>query len=276
MDPEKEVPCTSIQTEIETASAITLLSLKKEIDALRATLNDEEKKKDSLNAEIDKLRAELIEERNRRKHLEETIASQQTDLGVVKVAITSQEQGLKAIQSKRNEEREELNVLEKSVESLRLFSEVNKSSDSIDPLEPSGKGPHIAFFARVSPTIVGIAPWATIIFSNVETNEGGAYNNATGEFVAPKAGLYVFFSTILAGWGLIIETVLQVNGNSKMLIYSGGSAQASGSNMAVLLLKVGDVVKMVKHGPWGSKPFTIHHNWSTFSGFLLKADEICK
>ncbi|XP_060577879.1 complement C1q tumor necrosis factor-related protein 3-like [Ruditapes philippinarum] len=219
---------------IQTETATTLLSLKKEIDAFRAALNDEQKKKDSLNGVIDKLRAELIEERNKRKHFEETIASQQTELEIVKVAITSQEQGLKAI------------------------------------------GPRIAFFARVSPTIVGIAPWATIIFSNVETNEGVAYNNATGEFVAPKAGLYVFFSTILAGWGLIIETGLQVNGNSIMLIYSGGSAQASGSNMAVLPLKVGDVVKMVKTGPWGTTPFTIHHYWSTFSGFLLKADDICK
>ncbi|XP_060601800.1 uncharacterized protein LOC132755036 [Ruditapes philippinarum] len=82
---------------IQTETATTLLSLKKEIDAFRAALNDEQKKKDSLNGVIDKLRAELIEERNKRKHFEETIASQQTELEIVKVAITSQEHGLKAI-----------------------------------------------------------------------------------------------------------------------------------------------------------------------------------
>ena len=249
---------------------ITLESVKGELDDLRAALDEERNARMSLKDELDKMRTELSEERNRRKSMQYTIADQQTELGEAKSKIVGLEKDLE-IQTGMIADKEKVKELETSSDSV--CEDLQQEQKKPISLESHGKGPKISFFARVSPTIVGIAPWATVIFSNVETNEGGAYNKATGEFVAPKAGLYVFFSTILAGWGLIIETVLQVNGNNKMLIYSGGCKQASGSNMTVLALKVGDVVKMVKHGPWGVKPFTIHHGWSTFSGYLLRADE---
>ena len=134
-----------------------------------------------------------------------------------------------------------------------------------------GHKPTVAFSARVEPTYQDIAPWATIRFSSVETNIGDGYNSNTGEFTAPRTGVYVFFSHILSKPNKNIETALQVNGDNKLWLYSGGpsSAYGSSSNMLVIRLKQGDKVKMVKHGPWGTKPFYIHHVWSTFSGFLL-------
>jgi hypothetical protein len=68
------------------------------------------------------------------------------------------------------------------------------------------------------------------------------------------------------------ETCLKVNGEIRMYMYSGSQYRGSGSNMALLKLKVGDIVNIVKHGSGGLTPFYIHRRWSTFSGFLLVSD----
>ncbi|XP_060575817.1 complement C1q-like protein 2 [Ruditapes philippinarum] len=127
----------------------------------------------------------------------------------------------------------------------------------------------VAFHARVSPSIKNLKAWDTIRFSHVDTNIGNAYNPSTSEFKVPVAGTYVFYSNILAGYGKAIETCLEVNGKIRMLMFSGSKYFGSGSNMAVLQLNAGDIVNIAKKGPWGSKPLYVHHQWSTFSGFLL-------
>ena len=131
----------------------------------------------------------------------------------------------------------------------------------------------VAFSARVSPSYQDIAPDATIKFSQVETNVGNAYEAKTGEFKAPRGGMYVFYSNILTCSGSVLETVLKVNGNTKLRLYSAGTGDyGSGDNLLVVHLDLGDKVKMVKSGILGKKPFYIHHGWSTFSGFLLRSD----
>ena len=132
----------------------------------------------------------------------------------------------------------------------------------------------VAFSARVSPSYADIAPWATIKFSKVDTNIGDAYDNNTGEFTAPRGGTYVFYSNILTKDKSCVETALLINGEKKLLLYSAGATYfGAGGNMLVAHLSMGDNVKMVKHGPWGAKPFYIHSGWSTFSGFLLRSDD---
>ncbi|XP_045206825.2 complement C1q tumor necrosis factor-related protein 3-like [Mercenaria mercenaria] len=132
---------------------------------------------------------------------------------------------------------------------------------------------NVAFQASVSPTIKDIKADETILFEEIETNIGGAFDAKSGIFTTPVAGTYVFHSTILTPPRSVVETALHVNGEVKMLLYSGdNSLYSPGSNMAVLQLKVGDLVKMVRNGPWGKTPFTIHRGFSTFSGFLLQAD----
>lgn len=133
-------------------------------------------------------------------------------------------------------------------------------------------GQNIAFYARLSKSYDNIAPWATVVFDDVEINNGTSYNSTSGEFTAPIPGTYVFFSNILSGIGRRIETSLRINGVDKMFLHSGGKFHGSGSNMAVVVLNAGDKVNLVKHGSWGTDPAYIHHNWSSFSGFLLRAD----
>ena len=71
-----------------------------------------------------------------------------------------------------------------------------------------------------------------------------------------------------------IETTLAVNGEAKLWFYAGGAKSFHGSvsNVLVVDLQKGDKVKMIKNG-FGTKPFCIHHTWSTFSGFLLRAEK---
>ena len=118
--------------------------------------------------------------------------------------------------------------------------------------------------------MVDLKPWDTVIFPDVANNRGGAYNNTSGFFVAALSGTYVFFCNILSQEQSYIELALQVNGESKLLVYSaGGDYLGSGSNMLVIDLEEGDSINVVKYGPWGTRPFYIHNTWSTFSGFLL-------
>lgn len=161
----------------------------------------------------------------------------------------------------------EVDVLEKQIkvqaEELRSYKLHNKESQMV------------AFSTRIKPSYKNIAPWATIVFSDVETNTGNGYDSITGEFTAPRNGVYVFFGHVLSREGKNIETALSVNGDMKLWLYAGGASEfhGSGSNMLVVHLQAGDKIKMIKHGPWGTSPFYIHNVWSTFSGFLLRADE---
>ena len=140
-------------------------------------------------------------------------------------------------------------------------------------IQTDNKEQMVAFSARVSTSYKDIQPGTTIIFSNVETNIAKGYNPKTGEFCAPLSGVYVFYSHILSAANKSIETRLVINGKIKLWLYSGGGRHlGSGSNLLVIHLEKEDKVKMVKYGPWGTRPYYIHHVWSTFSGFLLMPD----
>ena len=159
----------------------------------------------------------------------------------------------------------------------QLLSSQETFIDKIDTIENNvqkcSDKKIVSFSARVKPTIPIIGEDTTIKFASVETNIGNAYDNTTGEFTAPLAGVYVFFANILAKPKNYIETVLKVNDEDKLLLYSGdGKYYDSGSNLLVSHLNKGDKVKMTTYIS-GTKPFYIHHYWSTFSGFLIAADE---
>ncbi|XP_045204748.2 caprin-2-like [Mercenaria mercenaria] len=161
-----------------------------------------------------------------------------------------------------------LQSLQNEIDDLR--ADLEEERNRLDVLDLRFTEPKAAFHARVSPIIANATPDEPIIFSQEVTDIGGNYNTSSGEFVAPVDGVYVFFCTILPAWGKIIETNLQVNGGKQMWLYSGGKFRGSGSNLAVLNLSAGDVVNIAKNGIFGTQPFTVHHIWSTFSGFLLQ------
>ena len=134
-------------------------------------------------------------------------------------------------------------------------------------------GATLGFTARISSHLTGLDTARSIIFDSVQSNYGNGYNNVTGQFKAPEAGIYVFFANIMSesgGGNEYIETEIVKNGGEQLAeMYSGGSALFdSTSNMAVTSLDEGDVVWVRVHGGFSSN-FAIHCCFSSFSGFVI-------
>jgi len=126
----------------------------------------------------------------------------------------------------------------------------------------------VAFSASLSSS-VNLDPWETLVFGTVLTNKGDSYSNVYGTFSAPRRGMYVFFVHVL-GSQKSNEFCMQKNNDCILLLYTPGAKyHGNDANSIVLELNRGDVIKVVKKGPYGEPPFYVHNKWSTFSGFML-------
>ncbi|CAK6980192.1 hypothetical protein F7725_004747 [Scomber scombrus] len=110
----------------------------------------------------------------------------------------------------------------------------------------------------------------TLIYRAVKTNIGGAYNQSTGIFTAPVAGVYYF--TLFHHAGRKCGTVLYLYKNNQQVImtqnHPAETAQ-NGGNAVFLQLQPGDQVyvnMLANSHVYG----TDHH--TTFSGFLDDAN----
>ncbi|XP_074539247.1 complement C1q-like protein 4 [Halichoeres trimaculatus] len=110
----------------------------------------------------------------------------------------------------------------------------------------------------------------TLIFKDVLTNIGQAYNSETGVFTAPTRGVYYIRFTANAPTDFPMSAVLYKNNADIQLIaheQESGAGSDTASNGATLLLEQGDRLSMqLWHNTqiWDNSN---HH--STFSGFLL-------
>jgi len=128
----------------------------------------------------------------------------------------------------------------------------------------------VAFSARTGAAISDMDPWQTVIFDNVVTNKGNSYSNENGKFIVPRRGMYVLFVHIMGSQN-INEISMQRNDVEIMWLYTPGGARLFGSdtNSVVLELNEGDEIEVVKRGTYGERPFYIHRQWTTFSGYML-------
>ncbi|XP_054477793.1 uncharacterized protein LOC129109700 [Anoplopoma fimbria] len=109
-----------------------------------------------------------------------------------------------------------------------------------------------------------------LVYKDVLTNVGGAYNAETGEFTAPVRGVYYVRFTANAPTNFPMSSVLYKNGAEVQLIaheQPSGEGSDTASNGAALLLETGDTLKMVLWMNTQIWDNSNHH--STFSGFLL-------
>ncbi|XP_063408572.1 heavy metal-binding protein HIP-like [Mytilus trossulus] len=134
------------------------------------------------------------------------------------------------------------------------------------------KSKNIGFSAAVRTHVI-LKAGEIVKFNTIKSNEGKAYNPATGIFEVPISGTYMFTCTILTKAGSVLEICLKVNHQDyNMCVYSiAVNGHNSATNSIVLRLKKGDHVMMTKFRNNGRKPFYVHGNssWSTFSGFLI-------
>ena len=133
---------------------------------------------------------------------------------------------------------------------------------------------HVAFTASTS-VLRNASANATIVFDQVETNVGQAYDARTGIFTCPYSGNYYFSHSALSSYiGGFLETEIVLEGASKSLIYCGdrlGSTNETdydqGSNSVVLSCGQGQRVWVQVYNYNGSTIY--NEKFTQFSGFLL-------
>ncbi|XP_060938046.1 complement C1q tumor necrosis factor-related protein 4-like [Limanda limanda] len=110
----------------------------------------------------------------------------------------------------------------------------------------------------------------TLIYKDVLTNIGQAYDSETGVFTAPTRGVYYVRFTANGPTDFPMSAVLYKNSDSIQLIaheQSSGEGSDTASNGATLLLEQGDTLSMKLWQNTQIWDNSNHH--STFSGFLL-------
>ncbi|XP_060589214.1 complement C1q tumor necrosis factor-related protein 3-like isoform X3 [Ruditapes philippinarum] len=104
----------------------------------------------------------------------------------------------------------------------------------------------IAFSAQLSIHLSNIPIGTTINFDKVHVNDGAAYNNKTGVFIAPETGVYMFAYFIGHGrtagqaWVTLKHNGQKINSAVTDTFHLNEDLQ--GGNMAILKLDVGDRV----------------------------------
>ena len=127
----------------------------------------------------------------------------------------------------------------------------------------------VAFMAGLSHNVQGLNQ--ALLFDDVIANEGGAYRPASGSFVAPAGGLYVFHVHVLRcrSSGCLYIHLMKNNE-----IISSGTNQdnrfETTSTSAVMALRRNDVV-WVRLRQGIAYGHTAHY--TSFSGFSLRLDQ---
>lgn len=123
----------------------------------------------------------------------------------------------------------------------------------------------MAFYAQLTSSVTD----DYVIFNNVKTNEGAAYDKSSGIFTCQLTGTYVFSWTIASSQYHQTTTDLLVNDVSvgSTATYPRGSEsddlKGSSTGFVVYDLNVGDKVRVILNG-------TAIPEFSTFSGWKLQ------
>nr|XP_046254534.1 complement C1q-like protein 4 [Scatophagus argus] len=170
--------------------------------------------------------------------------------------------------------RAELRRVQATLEELKAERRV--MSERLDAAEreikKSKETPKVAFAASLGGN--GLVKTTSgnkdLIYRDILTNVGGAYNAETGVFTAPIRGVYYIRFTANGPTNFPKSAVLYKNDTEIQLItheQPSGEGSDTASNGAALLLEKGDRLKMVLWHNTQIWDNSNHH--STFSGFLL-------
>ncbi|XP_033728709.1 complement C1q-like protein 3 isoform X2 [Pecten maximus] len=127
----------------------------------------------------------------------------------------------------------------------------------------------VAFSAGLTHTM-SVSSGETIAFDKVFTNIGGGYDISTGNFKAPKSGIYAF---TIHGYDANVDKAMwiELKKNSQLLVsISGYDSHSSAGNSVITYLSAGENV-YVQARPNQSfslfgKPDQVY---ATFSGYMI-------
>ncbi|TKS90787.1 Collagen alpha-1(VIII) chain [Collichthys lucidus] len=165
-----------------------------------------------------------------------------------------------SVQSYKSEVEELRRVNKNPDEQLKALADVTSAALS-----------KIAFTATLGSSVGPLAEDMSLKYQRILTNIGRGYNPATGIFTATARGVYYFRYTMYnnnAGHPNSVVSLMK-NGERMMSSWdtSGGDANDSASNAAVLQLEVGDSVYVQLYKNRLVYDDAMYYN--TFSGFLL-------
>ncbi|XP_033725351.1 complement C1q-like protein 3 [Pecten maximus] len=122
--------------------------------------------------------------------------------------------------------------------------------------------PPIAFYAAVSVD----TETNPVVFDKVYLNEGGCYDNTTGEFTCSVSGVYHITWSVETFGEEDVGTILDVNGKEFGYTWTDSQDQQydTSTSVAILRLNAGDVVKVTLQS--GSK---VDARQSVFTGHFL-------
>ncbi|XP_036414566.1 uncharacterized protein LOC118799135 isoform X2 [Colossoma macropomum] len=257
-DPRTERPAT---TSTQQSCQPDIHSALREMSAMLAELKVEQRHTTTaVNSMESRLRASesQVEELKRKNEEQSQINQAQTVNQSTMEARFGTE--LEELKRKSDEELKDLKtsfkVTENQVESLKQENQERKVAFSASLLV-DGDG-HTGPYSTLFP----------LVYKNVFTNIGKAYNPATGIFTAPVRGVYQFRFHIHGYSGRVVAVQLHKNGHQVAGTYAyQDQHRVSSSNGVSLLLEVGDVVCIKLHPNSWIYDSDFHH--CTFSGHML-------
>ncbi|XP_021469682.1 uncharacterized protein LOC110530754 [Oncorhynchus mykiss] len=208
------------------------------------------------------------------------MAEQRVELRHTKTELEAMEARLRASESRLTDSESQVEELSKmnEAQAVKLNSMETRSNITESHVEDLKRNSHdrkVAFSASLAAPGQGghTGPYntaITLVYRNIYSNIGNAYNPTTGIFTAPVRGLYLFRFYIYGEGDSSVPTTTFLHKNGYQ-IATAHAHQASGginsSNGVSLLLEVGDVVYMYLWA--GRKIYDSEYRHSTFSGHLL-------
>ncbi|XP_052788242.1 uncharacterized protein LOC128223044 [Mya arenaria] len=259
--------------EVEKRMTNIVESASKQQDALNNRLSTVQEKVEHIHSRMNNFEEETSKQKIFNENLGEKVESIgkvtqevgpiKNEMSLINIKISDSNKHMISELSKLDSVNNTLHALKVALEDERT-----QRANGISHIEQHLNNKEVAFSSRLSKSIEDLQAWQTIVFEHVLTNKGNSYSRSTGIFKAPRRGIYVFFTHIM-GSSRVNEISLQTNGKNSMYLYPAGAPYGTDANLVVLELDENDEVKVVKHGPWGGKPFYVHHAWSSFSGFML-------